>query len=107
MLQKAEDSEGNSAPSASDELSVENSTGSDSQSIQYDQKPILSLEPQQASVPSVPSVASSIPSANGNFVVYDDENNVFDVKTHTEQIDDVQSYELAPVDDRKASKIFI
>lgn len=106
MLQKTEDSEGNSAPSASDELSVEHSigTGSDSHSVQYDQKPILSLEPQQASVPSVPSVASSIPSANGNFVVYDDENNVFDVKAHTEQIDDVQSYELAPVDDRNASK---
>lgn len=99
-----QDSEGHSAPSASDELSVEHS--SDSRDLPYEQKPMLSLEPQHASVPSLPS---SMPSTNEACANYDEENNVYDtcIKTYHEEIitEDPQSYELAPIDNQNRKRV--
>ena len=102
------DSEGHSAPSASDELSLVHSTGtgSDSQDLPYEAKPMLSLEPQHASVPSLPS---SMPASSTNeaCAVYDEENNVYDIKTYQEEIitEDQQSYELAPIDNQNRKRV--
>jgi hypothetical protein len=79
---------------------------SDSRDLPYEQKPMLSLEPQHASVPSLPS---SMPATSTNeaCAVYDEENNVYDIKTYQEEIitEDQQSYELAPIDNQNRKRV--